>query len=675
MAQHTSVSANPTATVLIPAAQQLGQTLQSLVATPEGIEELVDESSLEPAPTLGTRTLNFVINCADLVRAQMQNFLTGFSAVPELSVWFAQQTSDQRLLARWTVIGETLLASVGVAGVVALMLECGLFVPRAALRRRPVTGLAARLATVFALFGLRALPLIVFVGLSIFNLNQADVQKLPRFIIMNVIYAIAASRILITIARGVLSPTMQTLRFLPLSDQQARYGYHWFSAFSLIVIYGYFLGDVAHAIKMPTAAMTAFGHALGLILVAMLIALILQNRAAVANLLRGRLSATQTDVTLFQSLRLWLARHWHRLAIAYLVIGYAVAALGVEDGLTVMLRGTLLTLLILLALRLLFAIIDRQIVCDVTTSVPLHHSVMQILARLTVTLCAGIGLVAAWGVDVPTLLAMPLGQRVVGSVLSIGATTAILVMVYEWLSRSIDRHLNRRTGDDKLRHASARARTLLPLMRHTLFIVFAAIIVMLTLSEAGFNIAPLLAGAGVVGVAIGFGSQTLIKDFLIGLFIVVENTIAIGDSVKLGEHSGTVEAISIRTIRLRDLEGALHSLPFSEVGKISNMSKDFSYALVRVGVALDTDIDTALAAIRAAAQDLQQDPIYQHLILQPVEIMGVDNITDTGITLMARLRTRPAKHWEVRRMFLLHIKQHFDQAKIKPPFATVANLG
>jgi small conductance mechanosensitive channel len=247
-------------------------------------------------------------------------------------------------------------------------------------------------------------------------------------------------------------------------------------------------------------------------------------------------------------------------------------------------------------------------------------------------------------------------------------------LIYEGCNRTIEKHLNRRDADGKALQASARMRTLLPMIRNMVFVFFAVIVGFVTLSEAGFNIGPLLAGAGVVGVAVGFGSQALVKDFLTGLFIVIENTIAVGDVVKIGSHSGVVESISFRTLRLRDNEGALHILPFSIVTDIVNMTRDFAFAVINVGVSYSSDLEHVMRVIRAVGEDLQKDPVFKRVILEPIEILGVDSLGDSSITISSRLRTRPGKQWDVRRMFLLKLKQAFDKEKIEIPFPTVTSI-
>ncbi|MGE3624095.1 MAG: mechanosensitive ion channel family protein, partial [Bdellovibrionales bacterium] len=169
-------------------------------------------------------------------------------------------------------------------------------------------------------------------------------------------------------------------------------------------------------------------------------------------------------------------------------------------------------------------------------------------------------------------------------------------------------------------------------------------------------------------------SQTLVKDFLTGLFIVIENTIAVGDVVRIGDHSGVVEAMTVRTLRMRDMDGAVHILPFSEVSQIINMTKDFAYALFNINVAYDTNLRRAMEVIRDLGEELRQDSRFRSSIIDPIEILGVDKFGDSAITIVARIRTRPARQWDVKRAFLLSLKERFDAEKIEIPYPTVTQL-
>jgi small conductance mechanosensitive channel len=511
----------------------------------------------------------------------------------------------------------------------------------------------------------------VFFGCSLVLLDQNEAHNLPRFVILNVIYAITLTTTIRQCLRALFAPASDHLRLIGFTAPQATYAFRWFSAFSLIIVGGYYCVNIATALHVPPGAVVLFQNFLALILTVMAIVVIFQTRLRVAVILRG--SKTPAPERVDYAFRLWLARHWHRLTTAYLIIGLTVTTLEVDHGIAVMLRGTVMTFVTIVLSRISFLALDRWTAPRAGTSLT-HRQVMAFLIRPLIWVVAAFTIAASWGFHINVLIANPMGQRVTNAVISIALTLFILTIIYETLNSAIERHLSRKDPEGKTPVASARARTLLPMVRNTVFMLFSGIAMLTFLSAIGINIGPLLAGAGVVGVAIGFGSQSLVKDFLTGLFIVMENTVAVGDIVKIGEFSGSVEAMSVRTIRLRDLDGSLHILPFSEVSKITNMTKGFSYALFTVGVSYGTDINRVMAILREIGADLQEDPIFKRVILEPIEVLGVDSLGDSAILIQSRMRTRPGKQWDIKRQLLLRIVQRFDKEGIDIPFPTVTHL-
>jgi small conductance mechanosensitive channel len=182
------------------------------------------------------------------------------------------------------------------------------------------------------------------------------------------------------------------------------------------------------------------------------------------------------------------------------------------------------------------------------------------------------------------------------------------------------------------------------------------------LSQIGISIAPLLAGAGVLGVAVGFGSQALVKDVITGMFILIEDQIAVGDVVDLGkDHKGVVEAISIRTIRLRDQAGAVYTVPFSEVTTVKNMTKEFAYAVARIAVAYGEDIDRVAEILRRVCDELKADEELGPWILDPCDYQGVDSLDESSVALVLRVRTIAGKQFIVGRSLNRLIKIAFER--------------
>jgi len=173
---------------------------------------------------------------------------------------------------------------------------------------------------------------------------------------------------------------------------------------------------------------------------------------------------------------------------------------------------------------------------------------------------------------------------------------------------------------------------------------------------------------GVFGVAIGFGSQKLVQDIITGVFILLGDMMSVGDVVKLGDRAGLVEAISIRNVRLRDLSGTVHTIPFSSISSVSNLTKDFSYYVFDIGVAYREDVDQVMDVLKEIGDQLQQDPNVGPLILAPLEVLGVDSFGDSAVVVKARIKTVPIQQWTVGRAFNRRIKQRFDELGIEIPF-------
>ncbi|WP_460069744.1 mechanosensitive ion channel family protein [Pseudomonas sp. H2_E05] len=210
--------------------------------------------------------------------------------------------------------------------------------------------------------------------------------------------------------------------------------------------------------------------------------------------------------------------------------------------------------------------------------------------------------------------------------------------------------------------ANARAQTMMPLIRNVLFVTIFIIAAIVALANMGMNVTPLLAGAGVIGLAIGFGAQSLVADLITGLFIIIEDSLAIDDYVDVGGHLGTVEGLTIRTVRLRDIDGIVHTIPFSEIKSIKNYSREFGYAIFRVAIPYNMQIDAAIKLIRDVGQKIRNDPLQRRNIWSPLEIQGVESFESGSAILRARFKTAPIKQWEVSRAFNLALKRQLDEA-------------
>jgi moderate conductance mechanosensitive channel len=185
----------------------------------------------------------------------------------------------------------------------------------------------------------------------------------------------------------------------------------------------------------------------------------------------------------------------------------------------------------------------------------------------------------------------------------------------------------------------------------------------------GVNIMPIVAGVGILSLAVGFGAQTLVKDIINGLFILVEDSIAVGDVVTIRGTGGVVEAVNVRTIRLRDLQGSVHIIPNSQVETIANMTMDYAYYVLDVNVAYHEDTDRVVAALQEIDAEMRADPAFAADMLAPIEILGLERFTDSAVVLRARLKTKPIKQWSVGREFNRRMKKLFDARGIETPYS------
>jgi small conductance mechanosensitive channel len=406
----------------------------------------------------------------------------------------------------------------------------------------------------------------------------------------------------------------------------------------------------------------------------MLIMLVQQNRRDIADAIAGSESAAGAIAVL----RKRLADFWNVFAIIYLAVVYGIWVSGVPGGFALVVRGSLASLLIVgsaIAVGMaLHRAIDRgfRLNDELRSRFPRLESrtnrfVPRLKAAATVVIVATalISVLEVWSVDVLAWFESDVGRDVGSRAGSIVLIVAIAVVIWEVLSVVIE-HWISQAQEDSVR--SARLETLLPLARKAALIVLTVVVTMTVLSELGVNIGPLLAGAGVVGLAVGFGAQTLVKDIITGAFILVEDSISIDDFVDVGGHSGTVESLSIRTIRLRDTEGNVHTVPFSAVSSIINYTRDFGISLLEIGVAYREDIDHVVEVLNELGEELLQDPQLAKDILEPLVVQGVHRLDDSSVTIRARIKTVAGMQWSMRREFLGRMKKRFDERGIEIPF-------
>ena len=216
--------------------------------------------------------------------------------------------------------------------------------------------------------------------------------------------------------------------------------------------------------------------------------------------------------------------------------------------------------------------------------------------------------------------------------------------------------------------AEKRITTLIGIIGGAISIFLWAVFIMIALNKFGIEIAPILASAGIVGVALGFGAQELVRDFLSGFFILLENQVRAGDVAVINGTGGSVEKIELRTITLRDFSGVVHIFQNGKINTLANMTKEWSAMVFDVGVAYKEDVDKVMKVMKETGDELQKDPLFAASIIEPLEIFGVDQFADSAVVIKARFKTRPIQQWSVGREYRRRLKMAFDANNIEIPF-------
>jgi moderate conductance mechanosensitive channel len=531
---------------------------------------------------------------------------------------------------------------------------------------------------------IEALPVAAFAAVVLAALAMTvPAFTMARYALTGLIEATIAVRLILAIANAVLLPAYAEDILIPAGEETRTYLLIWVRRFTCWGIFGYAIASASWWLGVPGGVCALMLKTTALILAILSIIFILQNRAAVAQWMQGTDQAESVGLI---RLRSRIAEMWHILAILYIGAIYLVYALRAEGGASYILRATLVSLVVIVGASFLVRFIEQlsargfAIAPDLTARFPeiekRANRYLPILTRgsaVAIYTLAVLLVLQAWDVSSFAWFETGLGRQTAGALVSIALVLAIALAVWELFAATIERHLVKLDSQGPSGHT--RQRTLLPLLRTTMLCIITAIVALTILSQIGISIAPLLAGAGVLGVAVGFGSQALVKDVITGMFILIEDQIAVGDVVDLGkDHKGVVEAISIRTIRLRDQAGAVYTVPFSDVTTVKNMTKDFAYAVARIAVSYGEDIDRVADILRGVCDELKADEELGPWILDPCDYQGVDSLDEASVALVLRVRTVAGKQFIVGRSLNRLIKIAFERHGIamRDPAPTAA---
>lgn len=663
-----------------PAARdRLLHTIKTLIAA----DQAGTHAAAGQPPALGDALVALL--SAQLARmAHTVAVVTDPAAIASAALSVERSFADPTLRMVWLHALAAIAATLALAIIAERVTARALAGLRRRLRVQATASLPFRTAGLVAAILLQWLPLLAFliVGYAVTAIILAAVGAEPAagIVAAGLVQARVLTGAILVPINAVLVPPPERAGLLPIDPETANYWNIWLTRLVRFAVAGRYAIIIAAGLGVAPAAAGVAARLLALVFAGLLVMLVLQNRSGVAQLIRGHGTAVGALASL-QGLRGFVAEIWPFVAVLYIMGGYGVWATGVSGGLDFLVRATTLSAVIVavtrlvaiggtrLARRMLMVLPDvARRFPDLQPRVNRYTPVLIGTGRALLYTVAAILILQAWGLDVLAWLTSPIGRGLVGGLAVIALSAAAAVATWEFVGMALQLYLQRPGADGTPAEQSARTRTLLPLFRRTLAILLGAAVVLVVLSEFNVNVAPLLAGAGIAGIAIGFGAQTMVKDIITGLFILMQDAISVGDVVTVAGNSGLVEEISIRSIRLRDLSGTVIVVPFSEVSTVRNMTKDFSFAVFDISIAYKEDVEQVIGILGEIGEELRASEQHGWRILEPIEIYGLDRFGDSAIVVKARIKTRPIQQWTVMRAFNLLVKKRFDALGIEIPF-------
>ena len=551
---------------------------------------------------------------------------------------------------------------------------------RARLDGLPVATVHDRLRIVAVRFAFAVGLVAAFALGSVGAFLALDWPPLLREMVFGYLLVFLAIRVAVVVGHFLLSPHHEHFRIIPMDTAAARFWYRRFVVFVGWFAFGYVEVGVLSRLGLSLAGRQLIAYVLGLGLLAIALEAVWRRPVAPEDSAEAPEASTEAP-----------ARATHRLGRG---AQNALLSIGI------VLLWVLWVLHAMAAFWLVLVVTTLPLALGVTRRAVEHllrppgssqggvapPSVIAIsLERgIRALLFIGAAAVLAWGWGIDLMQHLTTAEDTLFSRLIHGALSAIIILLvadvlWHAMKTAIDRKLTEvadpgQPSTDEARRRG-RLRTLLPIFRNIMFVVVIAVAVLMALSSMGVPITPLVAGAGVFGIAVGFGAQTFARDIIAGMFYLLDDAFRVGEYIQSGNYKGTVEGFSIRSVRLRHHRGPVYTVPFSLLGAVQNQSRDWVIDKIAIGITYDSDLTLAKKLIKQIGLDLAKDPEYAPLILEPLKMQGVDNLGDFAVQIRAKMMTLPGEQFVIRRAAYAMIKKAFDENGIKFAFPTVQVAG
>jgi small-conductance mechanosensitive channel len=491
---------------------------------------------------------------------------------------------------------------------------------------------------------------------------------LLREIVLGYLFAFLIVRLTLVLGRFLFAPGGERFRIVPVNTEAAWFWVRRLALFTGWLAFGWVTVGLLATLGVAIGVRLIVAYTLGLGLLAIGLELAWRRPRAAA-------AAAQAGRERF----LWRASGW--LLSAYFVLLWLLWFASAMAAFWFAVIVVALPVSIRLTGRSINHVLRPPGAADQGAEAPrMFVVVIERGVRGFLIIAFALLLARAWNLDLGALTASDtLATRVMRGVLNAVVIALIADFVWHAIKAVIDRTIalakNPSQPDSEEGRRRARLRTLLPILRNVLFIVVIVMAVLMVLAAVGIQIGPLVAGAGVVGVAIGFGAQTLVKDIISGVFYLLDDAFRTGEYIQSGSYKGTVESFSLRSVKLRHHRGPLTTVPFGELGAIQNMSRDWVIDKMSIGVTYDTDLEKARKLIKEIGKNLAQDPEFAHNIIEPLKMQGVEQFGDFAIQIRMKMMTKPGEQFVIRRKAYALIKKAFDANGIKFAFPTVQVTG
>jgi small-conductance mechanosensitive channel len=495
---------------------------------------------------------------------------------------------------------------------------------------------------------------------------------LARLTLAVAVLAVIRVRLLLALGHLIFAPRAANLRMIDMSDRDAKLVWRWIMVIGLVGAAAFGVRDVL-AGAGATAEATAFLGiaAAGVVLVSRIVAFV-RTREPVRGLIQR--SYRREDGTV-PALARWLAESWHLVFVSIAVVAffgqlYAELAAGAGALASASLGPLLILALLPFALGAYRALIDDLIIERATdTRHAVVGDVIKTLGQGAFVLIVFVILATAWGANPFAGADAGFGSRIARAAFDAAAAILVGWAIWQGVKVLLEHY---RPDDDSAEPSEegmgkpgSRIATLLPVVRSFLFVTILTISAMTALAALGVNIGPLLAGAGVLGLAIGFGAQTLVKDVITGLFFLLEDAFRKGEYIETSAGKGVVEKISMRSVQLRHHRGPLYTIAFGQMGNIVNHSRDWVKIKFELRVPFDSDLELVRKVIKRVGEEIQADPELGAMILQPVKSQGVTQVDDSGFVIGVKFMSRPGEQFMIRREAYARIKKGFVENGIE----------